>query len=33
MDIHGVVQSAIPLLTALGLKVIGAIVLWVIAGG
>ena len=30
MDIHGFVQSAIPLLTAFGLKVIGAIVLWVI---
>ena len=30
MDFHGVVQSAIPLLTAFGLKVVGAIVLWVI---
>jgi small conductance mechanosensitive channel len=30
MDIHGFVQSAIPLLTAFGLKVIGAIVLWII---
>ena len=30
MDIHGVVQSAIPLLTAFALKVIGAIVLWII---
>ena len=30
MDIHGIVQSAIPLLTAFGLKVLGAIVLWII---
>jgi small conductance mechanosensitive channel len=30
MDLHGVVQSAIPLLTAFGLKVLGAIVLWII---
>ena len=30
MDVHGFVQSAIPLLTAFGLKVIGAIVLWII---
>jgi small conductance mechanosensitive channel len=30
MDIHGFVQSAIPVLTAFGRKVIGAIVLWVI---
>ena len=30
MDIHGFVQSAIPLLTVFGLKVIGAIILWVI---
>lgn len=30
MDIHGFIQSAIPLLTAFGLKVIGAIILWVI---
>src|SRR5689334_24979396 len=30
MDIHGFVQSAIPLLTVFGLKVVGAIILWVI---
>jgi small conductance mechanosensitive channel len=30
MDLQGVVQNAIPLLTALGLKVLGAIVLWII---
>jgi len=30
MDIHGVVQSAIPLLTQFALRVIGAFVLWVI---
>src|ERR1700730_11520311 len=30
MDMHGVVQSAIPLLTAFALKVVGAIVLWII---
>ena len=30
MDIHGIVQRAIPLLTAFGLKVLGAIVLWII---
>src|SRR5712691_2125970 len=30
MDLQGVVQNAIPLLTALGLKVAGAIVLWII---
>jgi small conductance mechanosensitive channel len=30
MDIHAVAQSAIPLLTQFGLKVIGAIILWVI---
>ena len=30
MDIHGVVQSAIPLLTQSALKVVGAFILWVI---
>ena len=30
MDFHGVVQSAIPLLTQFGLKVVGSIVLWII---
>ena len=30
IDIHGIVQNAIPLLTAFGLKVLGAIVLWII---
>src|SRR5215470_1733151 len=30
MDLQGVVQNAIPLLTALGLKVAGAIILWII---
>ena len=30
MNFHSVVQSAIPLLTAFALKVIGAIVLWII---
>ena len=30
MDIHAMVQSAIPLLTQFALKVVGAIVLWVI---
>jgi small conductance mechanosensitive channel len=30
IDVHGIVQSAIPLLTAFGLKVLGAIVLWII---
>ena len=30
MDIHAVLQSAIPLLTALALKVVGAIILWII---
>src|SRR6186997_1718778 len=30
MDIHGFVQSAIPLLTVFGLKVVGAIILWLI---
>jgi small conductance mechanosensitive channel len=30
MDIHAVAQSAVPLLTQFGLKVIGAIILWVI---
>jgi len=30
MDIQGVAQSAIPLLTQLGLKVVGALILWVI---
>jgi small conductance mechanosensitive channel len=30
MDMHAVLQSAIPLLTALALKVVGAIILWII---
>jgi small conductance mechanosensitive channel len=30
MDIHAVLQSAIPLLTVLALKVVGAIILWII---
>lgn len=31
MDLHSVIQTAVPLLTQLALKVVGAIVLWVIA--
>ena len=30
MDIHPMLQTAIPLLTALGLKVVGAIILWIV---
>lgn len=32
IDIRGFIQGEIPLLTAFGLKVIGAIILWVIGG-